>query len=237
MTDRPSPAAPPAGRFATAVATFAGNAYLLLGSLIFGLLTLLVSWMPPRGPLAFVMARLWARCMLAASAVRDRGRVRSGARPAGELRLPRQPPEPLRHPGGPHHLAARGAAWWPSAACSRSRSSAGRCWRRASSRSTARTGAAPSRPSSPRSSRLRRGTSIAAVPRGHPFTHRPGAAVPARRLPARHEVRPADRAGRHPRHPGRAAAGQPGDPPRPHRGALRRAASRSPTTASGARGS
>lgn len=69
MTDRPSHAPPPAGRFATAFTTFTGNAYLVLGSLIFGLLSLLVSWIPPRGPLAFAMSRLWARCLLAASAV------------------------------------------------------------------------------------------------------------------------------------------------------------------------
>src|SRR5689334_16279676 len=51
-------------------ATFTGNLFLVLGSLIFGALAVLVSWVPPRGNWMFGLARIWSRCLLAASGVR-----------------------------------------------------------------------------------------------------------------------------------------------------------------------
>jgi 1-acyl-sn-glycerol-3-phosphate acyltransferase len=55
---------------ATVLATLVGNVYLLLGSIFFSLLTLLVSWVPPRTVLPFAVARLWARGILLTSGVR-----------------------------------------------------------------------------------------------------------------------------------------------------------------------
>jgi 1-acyl-sn-glycerol-3-phosphate acyltransferase len=54
----------------TALATFTGNLFLVLGSLILGTLATLVSWIPPRGSWMFGLARIWSRCLLAASGVR-----------------------------------------------------------------------------------------------------------------------------------------------------------------------
>ena len=54
----------------TIFATFTGNLYLLVGSIIFPSLAVLVSWLPPRGNWAFGCGRLWSRCLLSASAVR-----------------------------------------------------------------------------------------------------------------------------------------------------------------------
>jgi 1-acyl-sn-glycerol-3-phosphate acyltransferase len=51
-------------------ATFTGNLFLVLGSLLLGSLTILGSWVPPRGPWVFAMARLWSLLLLRASLVR-----------------------------------------------------------------------------------------------------------------------------------------------------------------------
>jgi len=63
---RPSP--PPA--WLTLFATFTGNLFLLVGSLILGLVAILVSWLPPRGNWTFAVARLWAHSLLRASCLR-----------------------------------------------------------------------------------------------------------------------------------------------------------------------
>jgi 1-acyl-sn-glycerol-3-phosphate acyltransferase len=60
---RPSP-------LAVAFATFSGNLFLVLGSLVMSTIALLVSWIPPRTTWTFVVARLWARNLLRASCVR-----------------------------------------------------------------------------------------------------------------------------------------------------------------------
>jgi 1-acyl-sn-glycerol-3-phosphate acyltransferase len=60
----------PPSPVATALATVVGNLYLALGSTFFSLLTLLVSWIPPRTVLPFAVARLWARGVLLSSGVR-----------------------------------------------------------------------------------------------------------------------------------------------------------------------
>jgi 1-acyl-sn-glycerol-3-phosphate acyltransferase len=56
--------------FRVVLATFTGNLFLAGGSLLFGFMAMLVSWIPPRGNWMFGVARLWARCLLAASGVR-----------------------------------------------------------------------------------------------------------------------------------------------------------------------
>ena len=54
----------------TVFATFTGNLFLVIGSLILSTLAALVSWIPPRGNWTFGVARIWGRCVLKASAVR-----------------------------------------------------------------------------------------------------------------------------------------------------------------------
>jgi 1-acyl-sn-glycerol-3-phosphate acyltransferase len=51
-------------------ATFTGNLFLALGSLLLGALAILGSWVPPRGQWVFVMARLWSILLLRASLLR-----------------------------------------------------------------------------------------------------------------------------------------------------------------------
>ena len=63
---------------ATAVATVTGNAFLVVGSLVLGIVTMAVAWLPPRGRWALATTRLWAAGLLAASGVRLRV-----VRPAG----------------------------------------------------------------------------------------------------------------------------------------------------------
>jgi 1-acyl-sn-glycerol-3-phosphate acyltransferase len=55
---------------ATAVATVSGNTYLILGSLLFSVLSILGAWIPPRGNWVFQMARLWSHGLLIFSGVR-----------------------------------------------------------------------------------------------------------------------------------------------------------------------
>lgn len=55
---------------ATAVATVSGNTYLILGSLLFSVLSILGAWIPPRGNWVFRMARLWSHGLLIFSGVR-----------------------------------------------------------------------------------------------------------------------------------------------------------------------
>jgi 1-acyl-sn-glycerol-3-phosphate acyltransferase len=54
----------------TALATFTGNLYLVVGSGILAVLTILVAWIPPRGIWSFAVMRVWANGVLAASRVR-----------------------------------------------------------------------------------------------------------------------------------------------------------------------
>jgi 1-acyl-sn-glycerol-3-phosphate acyltransferase len=63
---RPTP--PPA--WLTLLATVTGNLFLVLGSFVLGLLSILSSWLPPRGNWVFNLARLWSASLLAASCVR-----------------------------------------------------------------------------------------------------------------------------------------------------------------------
>lgn len=51
-------------------ATVVGNAYLLLGTLLFGTLAVLTGWIPLRGRLFYLWARLWSRGLLAANGLR-----------------------------------------------------------------------------------------------------------------------------------------------------------------------
>lgn len=65
-----TPARPPTPAWLTLFATFTGNLYLVLGSILFGLLAVLVSPIPPRGNGVFVIARLWSNLLLKASCLR-----------------------------------------------------------------------------------------------------------------------------------------------------------------------
>lgn len=55
---------------ATVLATITGNLFLVVGSIVCGILSILVSWVPPRGSWFFGVCRLWGRLLLAASWVR-----------------------------------------------------------------------------------------------------------------------------------------------------------------------
>jgi 1-acyl-sn-glycerol-3-phosphate acyltransferase len=72
LTDSPHPAAQPIrpALWLTALATFTGNLFLIVGSGILAILTILVAWMPPRGSWSFGVMRIWANGLLAASLVR-----------------------------------------------------------------------------------------------------------------------------------------------------------------------
>ena len=69
------------------VATLTGNLYLLVATLVLATVSILVSWIPPRGHWVTGVARLWGRGLLAASWMR--------------LRVRRQVARPRRLP--PHH--------------------------------------------------------------------------------------------------------------------------------------
>jgi 1-acyl-sn-glycerol-3-phosphate acyltransferase len=69
LTD-PSQPLPPPRPWLTALATLTGNLFLLVGSTILAIATILVSWIPPRGICAFAVMRIWANGVLAASLIR-----------------------------------------------------------------------------------------------------------------------------------------------------------------------
>ena len=46
----------------------AGNLYLVVGSLVLGLVTIAAGWLPPRGRWALQVTRLWAAGLLRVSA-------------------------------------------------------------------------------------------------------------------------------------------------------------------------
>src|SRR4030095_3060011 len=52
------------------LATLTGNLFLVIGSIILGVVTILVGWIPPRGRWAFGVMRIWANGLLAAAMVR-----------------------------------------------------------------------------------------------------------------------------------------------------------------------
>jgi 1-acyl-sn-glycerol-3-phosphate acyltransferase len=68
VTDFPLSKRPPL--WLTALATFTGNLYLLVGSALLGVVTILSSWLPPRGSWSFAVMRIWSGGLLAASFVR-----------------------------------------------------------------------------------------------------------------------------------------------------------------------
>ena len=68
VTDVPSSKRPPL--WLTALATFTGNLFSSSGSTILAVVTLLVSWVPPRGSWSFAVMRVWSNGLLAASFVR-----------------------------------------------------------------------------------------------------------------------------------------------------------------------
>lgn len=52
------------------LATVGGNLFIVLGSVVFGTLAILGSWLPPRGRWVFLMARMWSKGLLACSGLR-----------------------------------------------------------------------------------------------------------------------------------------------------------------------
>ena len=51
----------------TVLATVTGNAFLLVGSAILAVLTIAVSWIPPRASWSFGVMRIWSNALLASS--------------------------------------------------------------------------------------------------------------------------------------------------------------------------
>jgi 1-acyl-sn-glycerol-3-phosphate acyltransferase len=60
----------PATFLSKALATVAGNLYLVAGSLVLGTAAIVASWVPPRGRWALAVTRLWSAGLLRASGVR-----------------------------------------------------------------------------------------------------------------------------------------------------------------------
>lgn len=59
-----------ANAVANAVANGALYLFVIPGTVFFGLVAVLVSWIPPRGHAMLLCARLWSRCLLAAGGIR-----------------------------------------------------------------------------------------------------------------------------------------------------------------------
>src|ERR1700724_472976 len=60
----------PATFVSKALATVAGNLYLVVASLVLGIATIAVSWLPPRGRWSLAVTRLWSAGLLRISGVR-----------------------------------------------------------------------------------------------------------------------------------------------------------------------
>ena len=60
------------GSIRVLLATLGGNLFIVLGSVVFGSLAILGSWLPPKGRWVFLMARLWSRGLLLCSGLRLR---------------------------------------------------------------------------------------------------------------------------------------------------------------------
>ena len=54
----------------SAIATFTGNLYLVIGTVLLAIIGLAGSWIPPRGRWMFTMMRIWSNSLLAAGMVR-----------------------------------------------------------------------------------------------------------------------------------------------------------------------
>ena len=63
------------------LATLVGNLYLVVGSLVFAVATIVMGWLPPRGRWALATARLWAAGVLLSSGVRLRVHRAAGFTP------------------------------------------------------------------------------------------------------------------------------------------------------------
>lgn len=59
-----------AAAFRSAAATVTGNLYLVVATLVLATLALLLSWVPPRGNLFFLLARVWSRGLLVSAGIR-----------------------------------------------------------------------------------------------------------------------------------------------------------------------
>ncbi|HEV7667010.1 MAG TPA: lysophospholipid acyltransferase family protein [Thermoanaerobaculia bacterium] len=67
--------------------TVTGNAWLLIGSILLGFLSVPASWIPPRGSWGFVLMRFWARGLLKASGVEVTAELSRGIDPRGNYVL------------------------------------------------------------------------------------------------------------------------------------------------------
>jgi 1-acyl-sn-glycerol-3-phosphate acyltransferase len=65
-----TPSRPPTPAWLTLFASLTGNLFLVVGSIVCGLLAILLGPLPPRGNAVFVIARLWAQLLLKASCLR-----------------------------------------------------------------------------------------------------------------------------------------------------------------------
>ncbi len=82
MSSERSPAPSP-GRVAILLATFFGTLYLTVGTFLFGVVTLALSWIPPRGRLFFWFCQRWGWGWLRAAGIRVRREVETPLDPAG----------------------------------------------------------------------------------------------------------------------------------------------------------
>lgn len=71
------------GAVRTVLATLTGNAFLLVGTVVIGLVAVLVGAIPPRGNWMFWCARLWSRLLLRCSWIRVEPRFEVPLDPAG----------------------------------------------------------------------------------------------------------------------------------------------------------
>jgi len=75
---RPAP-----GRIAVFLATLFGTLYLTVGTLLFGVVTLALSWIPPRGRLFFWFCQRWSWGWLRAAGIRVQREVETPLDPVG----------------------------------------------------------------------------------------------------------------------------------------------------------
>lgn len=77
------PTAPSRGWLATFLATLFGTLYLTVGTFLFGVVTLALGWIPPRGRLFFWFCQRWGWGWLRAAGIRVRREVEAPLDPAG----------------------------------------------------------------------------------------------------------------------------------------------------------
>jgi len=79
----PPPEAASPGALATLAATVVGNTFLVVATIVLGLIASVVGWLPPRGHWMYVLCRWWSRGFLAASGVRVESHFEAPLDPRG----------------------------------------------------------------------------------------------------------------------------------------------------------